>query len=739
MFPLLNDRKAGGGGTTINITGGTLYDTVAAVEAATIGGSVGSIQTAGYYAAGDGGGAIYKRVGSMPSHALRVQSADGAWWEFGETVINVLQAGAKGDGTTEDVTAFNAARDWYASGASGRVIVPNKPGQSTTTYKVTGGATDGTRYIEYVVAEGVTFTGGTVFTTRRTFEYARGREERIRGVPQANYTLDFYRTITNITGIGSSSIGYGERTDYTNNSTPTSAYDVGTSWICRWDGMAGGTGLVRWDVYHTPNSNTWTGSLVWIEINPVNRGPDMGWAHTCGVQTRWIAGSRFVPESQDFTGQGGTGRHVLVAYTLARSGSNNADGVRTRTYNGYMVEPDAIAPDGMAAYFNGSTSGTTSEHGVAMLSGQNSWKYGVKLNNVTFSTANLAIVVGNSHKIGWADSSNVVRLTIETGTGAPESSVTANPGSIYIRTNGSVYKKASGTGNTGWVELLGSIFLTNSIADPLAGFQVKSDSTSSNSPSIRVQGNRIDGNTGPGFSGRLLLERLSSGAATVTNVALGSVLFGGNHTDNTEANIRYSAAIYGVSRATFADVNTMPIDIVFRAGSGGQAANSNTLVGAEVFRVKYEGQINLNPLAAVPTANIGNGDLFYNSVSHKFQARINGAWQTLATDGVSMVSVSADKTFVLTEAALAFLHPTADTSARTWTIPANASVAYPAGTTLTFYNQDGAGTVSIAITSDVMRQAGTGLTGTRSLAANGVAVATKLNATEWLIAGVGLT
>lgn len=36
------------------------------------------------------------------------------------------------------------------------------------------------------------------------------------------------------------------------------------------------------------------------------------------------------------------------------------------------------------------------------------------------------------------------------GSGAPESSVTAPPGSIYLRTNGTVYRKASGTGNTGW-------------------------------------------------------------------------------------------------------------------------------------------------------------------------------------------------------------------------------------------------------------------------------------------------
>jgi hypothetical protein len=38
-----------------------------------------------------------------------------------------------------------------------------------------------------------------------------------------------------------------------------------------------------------------------------------------------------------------------------------------------------------------------------------------------------------------------------------------------------------------------------------------------------------------------------------------------------------------------------------------------------------------------------------------------------------------------------------------------------------------------------MRLAGAGTTGSRTLAANGVATAIKLTATEWIISGVGLT
>lgn len=36
------------------------------------------------------------------------------------------------------------------------------------------------------------------------------------------------------------------------------------------------------------------------------------------------------------------------------------------------------------------------------------------------------------------------------GTGAPEGAVMAPPGSVYLRSDGATYRKASGTGNAGW-------------------------------------------------------------------------------------------------------------------------------------------------------------------------------------------------------------------------------------------------------------------------------------------------
>lgn len=102
-------------------------------------------------------------------------------------------------------------------------------------------------------------------------------------------------------------------------------------------------------------------------------------------------------------------------------------------------------------------------------------------------------------------------------------------------------------------------------------------------------------------------------------------------------------------------------------------------------------------------------------------------------------SQSADYTLVIGDAGKQIFHPSADTSARTFTIPANGSVPFAVGTAVTFINQNGAGTITIAITTDTMRLAGDGSTGSRTLAANGIATAVKVTSTEWLISGTGLT
>lgn len=110
--------------------------------------------------------------------------------------------------------------------------------------------------------------------------------------------------------------------------------------------------------------------------------------------------------------------------------------------------------------------------------------------------------------------------------------------------------------------------------------------------------------------------------------------------------------------------------------------------------------------------DVGYKRLIYRNVSANYPA-------VLADDGANICNNSA--------------------SPITVTIPSNASVPYILGATLTFSTVNGGGAVTIAITTDTLILAGTGSTGSRTLATTGLATATKVANTQWLISGAGLT
>ena len=140
------------------------------------------------------------------------------------------------------------------------------------------------------------------------------------------------------------------------------------------------------------------------------------------------------------------------------------------------------------------------------------------------------------------------------------------------------------------------------------------------------------------------------------------------------------------------------------------------------------------------------GDVTLTGTQTLTNKTISGADNTLTVDGTDAVgfrnipqnSQSAAYTLVLADAGKHIFHPSGDANARTYTIPANSSVAYPIGTAVTFINMTSQ-VVTIAITTDTMYLSSAGTTGSRSLAQYGSATAIKITSTNWLISGSGLT
>ncbi len=102
--------------------------------------------------------------------------------------------------------------------------------------------------------------------------------------------------------------------------------------------------------------------------------------------------------------------------------------------------------------------------------------------------------------------------------------------------------------------------------------------------------------------------------------------------------------------------------------------------------------------------------------------------------GAPQNSQSTAYTLVLTDAGKSIFHPVGDNNARTFTIPANSSVAYPIGTIVEFINM-AAASATIAITTDTLTLLPAGSTGSRTLAQYGRASAEKITSTSWVISG----
>tara|TARA_R110000868_G_scaffold32507_1_gene118180 strand:- start:354 stop:992 length:639 start_codon:yes stop_codon:yes gene_type:complete len=179
------------------------------------------------------------------------------------------------------------------------------------------------------------------------------------------------------------------------------------------------------------------------------------------------------------------------------------------------------------------------------------------------------------------------------------------------------------------------------------------------------------------------------------------------------------------------------IDALFDSGPVLKVTKGGTGAGT------LTGVIKGNGTSAFTAATAGTD---YIAPSGALGTPSSGTLSSCTVDGTDAVgfrnipqnSQSAAYTLVLADAGKHIFHPSGDANARTFTIPANSSVAYPIGTAITFINMTSQA-VTIAITTDTMYLSAAGTTGSRTLAQYGSATAIKMTSTTWLISGSGLT
>ena len=242
-----------------------------------------------------------------------------------------------------------------------------------------------------------------------------------------------------------------------------------------------------------------------------------------------------------------------------------------------------------------------------------------------------------------------------------------------------------------------------------------------------------------GSSGNVTIGAASSGTELTVSGEVAATTFVGALTGDVTGNVSGSSGSCTGNAATATALQTART--INGTSFNGTAnitvtAAADTLTGTTLAALSGANltALNATQLASgtVPAARIGSSTDYAIGDG----STVNGI--QIGFRGIPQNSQTANYTCVLADAGKHILHASGGGAGDTFTIPANGSVAYAIGTTITFVNAD-SNAVSIAITTDTMTLAGTTTTGTRTLGQNGVATAIKVGTTSWIISGSALS
>jgi hypothetical protein len=401
---------------------------------------------------------------------------------------------------------------------------------------------------------------------------------------------------------------------------------------------------------------------------------------------------------------------------------------------------------------SGQTTATSAFNALAPSQATNSGKY---LTTDGTNTSWATVSGGSGDVVGPSSSTDnaIVRFDGTTGKLVQDSAITiADDGTTVLSTNSTstaLRITQLGTGNAILVEDStnpdGTPFVVDASGNvgigttaPTNNLQVTSDTATS----VRLQRNSTDTS-----SATLLYAKqrgtLASPISVNSGDNLGSIQYFGWEGTALVSGARIDAAVDGTP-----GTSDMPGRLVFSTTADGASSptermriNSagNVLVGGTAARGTTVGAAHLDLFnGTAPVGTLTNGVSLYSSSGDlKF---MNAAGQDFDVGyrNIPQNSQSANYTLVLGDSGDHIFHPSADNNARTFTIPANSSVAFPIGTAVTFINM-AAANVTIAITTDTLTLSPAGTSGSRTLAQYGSATAIKITSTQWLISGSGLT
>ena len=218
--------------------------------------------------------------------------------------------------------------------------------------------------------------------------------------------------------------------------------------------------------------------------------------------------------------------------------------------------------------------------------------------------------------------SPIIKLTDSDATGTPECEISGAGGDLILRADKDGEKDTSMIkfeidGNTDAVINhdgkvgIGTSSPTSALhvsaTGQSNGIRLIDSSTSGGAPSLEIISKRSDTNSNTAFAANIFLARHGTSNKCTNGNILGSISFGGNHTDGSESNISYAACIRAAASNSFDSKTDMPTDLVFCNGtsgtdSSGESAGSSN-IGTERMRINSSGHLLFN-CTSLPSTSV---------------------------------------------------------------------------------------------------------------------------------------
>lgn len=207
---------------------------------------------------------------------------------------------------------------------------------------------------------------------------------------------------------------------------------------------------------------------------------------------------------------------------------------------------------------------------------------------VSLSRNEIQVALGSSYQLVTSGSNTFTDLW---GSGSPESNIAAEPGSSYRDiTNGMMYVKATGSGNTGWLALSTGLAAMPAVtvkANPTAAAATPTDlAVGINEFIVNTGGVLVSQKLRPHLNVEPSVVTLADGATISWDLADGlfaNVTLGGNRTLAAPGNLQAGQTMILVVNQDGTGGRTLTWDAVFRF-SGGTAPTLSTAANArDVF------------------------------------------------------------------------------------------------------------------------------------------------------------